>query len=173
MSFSRRADDTTRIRKGLEHYNDSISPKSPVKHSSKGVFSDIRRESSELRHQRHGPKTKKRGTAKGVDDEDVYITKRSLSEITRTNNSVVLDDANERKSGEIHGVLRVPESVRTVSSSKKGPSIVQGENYTMKTGNDSTLTHEISACEIDLNNLVSRWSGDAVKFQRLTTMWWV
>lgn len=171
MSSSRRADDTSRTRKGLEHYNDSINPKSPVKHSGKGVFSDIRREPSEVRHERHGPKTKKKGTAKGVDDEDVCITKQTLSEITRTNNSVVLDDAKERKGGEIHGVLRVPESVRTVSSSKKGPAIVQGENYTKKTENDSTLVHEILTCETDLNNLVSRWSGDAAKFQRLTTMW--
>ena len=169
MSFSRRVDDTTRIRKGLEHCNDTITPKSSVEHSSKGVFSDTRRESSESHHERLGRKTKKRGAGKRVDDENACTTKPFLFEITRTNSSGVLDNAKQRIGDEIHGVLRVPESVRTASASKKGLSIVLGENCT-KIGNDTILMHEISACETDLNNLVSRWSGDVMKFQRVTAI---
>ena len=171
MSFSRRTDDSTTIRKGLQYSDDSISPKSPVNHSSKGVFSDTRRETSETRQQRDGRTTKRRGTARGVGDKDACITKHTLSEITRTNDSVGLDDKKDKMSDGIHGVLKVPESIRTVSSPKKGPAIIQGGDFTRNIGNNGTIMHEISTCETNLNNLVSRWSGDTTKFQHIIAMW--
>lgn len=171
MSFSRRTDDTTTITKGLEYSNESISPKSPVKHQSKEVLSGTRREKSEPHQQRHGRTTKKTYGAKGVGDDGTFTTKRSLSELTRTEDSVGLNDKKEKVGDEIHGVLRLPENVRTVSASKKTPTIVQGANYTMNIENDSTLIHEISTCETNLNNLVTRWSGDVVKFQHIIAVW--
>ena len=95
---------------------------------------------------------------------DARCITKHLSEITRTNDAVI---------DETHGVLRVPESLRTVSSSGKGLRIVQAENSGKNSVNDGTLIHKIAACETNLNNFVSRWSGDPVKFQHITTMWWV
>ena len=168
MSYPRRADDTTRIREGLEYGSDSVSPDSPVKQSSKGIFSDTRKESTETRQQRHGRTKKKKGTAEGVGEVYARRITKHLSEITRTND-VVVNDKKERVGNETHGVLRVPESLRTVSSSRKGSSIVQAEDSV----NDGTLMYDIAACETNLNNFVSRWSGDPAKFQHITTMWWV
>ena len=173
MSYLRQANDTTRIRKGLEYGSDSISPDSPVKYSSKGIFSDTRKETSEIRQQRHGRTTKKKGTAEGVGDGEARCITKHLSEITRTNDAVVQDDKKAEVGNETHGVLRVPESARTVSSSRKGPSIIEVENCAKNVVNDGTLIHEIATCETNLNNFVSRWSGDSVKFQHITTMWWV
>ena len=170
MSASRRTDDTSRIRKGLQYDNDSVSPNSPVKHTSKGVLFDTRKESSETRQQqqRYGKRTKKKGAGEGVGDKDARSITKDLSEITRTNDVVIENGKKETVSNEAHGVLRVPESVRTVPPLKKGPSIIQSEKNVVT---DGTLVHEIAACETDLNNLVSRWSGDPVKFQHITTMW--
>ena len=173
MSYPRRADDTTRIKKGLEYGSDPVSPDSPVKHSSKGIFSDTRKETSEARQQRHGRTTKKKETVGGVGDEDVCCVTKRLSEITRTNDDGVQNGKKGRVGNESHGVLRVPESLRSGSSSKKGPSIVQAGNCPKNIVNDGTLVHEIAASETNLNNFVSRWSGDPVKFQHVTTMWWV
>ena len=61
------------------------------------------------------------------------ITKR-VSEITHTNDAVV---------DETHGVLRIPESLRTVSSSGKGLRIVQTENSGKNSVNDGTLIRPI------------------------------
>lgn len=171
MSYSRRADDTTRIREGLEYGSDSVSPDSPVKHSSKGIFSDTRKESTETRQQRHGRAKKKKGTPEGVGEVETRCITKHLSEITRTNDVVVTDDKKERVGNETQGVLKIPEGLRIVSSSRKGPGIVQTENSAKNSANDGTVIHEIAACETNLNNFVSRWSGDSVKFQHITTMW--
>ena len=92
---------------------------------------------------------------------DVRCITKHLSEIMRTNDAVV---------DETHGILRVPESLRIVSSSGKGLRIVQAENSGNNSVNDGTLIHGIGDCE---TNFVSHWSGDPVKFQHITTMWWV
>ena len=77
---------------------------------------------------------------------------------------------HDRVGDETHGVLRVPESLRTVSSLGKRLRIVQAENSGKNSVNDGTLIHGIGDCE---TNFVSCWSGDPVKFQHITTMWWV
>lgn len=172
MSFSRRADDTTTIRKGLTNDNDPIRPKSEVKHSSEGIFFDTRKETSESLQQKHGEATRTKGRRKRVDNKDAkWITKSSLSEITRTNDLVRPSGIKGKEGNGIHGVLRVSESARTDASSRKGPAIVQAGVYTKDTVNSDTIVNEISACETNLSNLVSRWSGDSVKFQHIITMW--
>lgn len=170
MSFSRRTDDSTTIKKGPAYCNDSIWQKSAVKHPSKGVLSGTREKTSESHQQRDGRRSSKEGRPEGVVDEGVWRVKaHRVSEITRTNDLV---DAKKKRSDEIHGVLRVPESARNVSSSKKGPHIIQGEVCMKNIVNDVDVhINEISACETNLNNLVSRWSGDIVKFQQITAMW--
>jgi len=163
MSSSRRTDDTTRIRKGSAYGSDLSFPKSKVELSSKGVLSDTRRKTSEAHQQIHGRRTNKTDTTKGASDEDAQcVTTHCLSEITRTNEFVSPSDKKE-----IQGVLRLPESVRNVTSPKRGPTR-ETEKHIVK---DGVNMNEISACETDLNNLVSHWSGDTVKFQRVTEIW--
>ena len=84
-----RSDDTTRIREGLEYGSDSVSSDSPVKHSSNGIFSDTRKESSEARQQRHGRTKKKKGAAEGVGEVDARCITKHLPEITRINDAIV------------------------------------------------------------------------------------
>ena len=169
MSFSRRKNDTTRIRKDLEHGDDSVSPSLPVKHWSRSVYSDTQKETSETRLQRRENTTKKKGTPERVGDGNIARITEDLSKITRTNDTMAV---KEKVSNESHGVLRVPESVRTVSPMKKGPSSIQAENCAKSIVDDGTLIHEIGTCEINLNNFVSRWSGDPAKLQCITAMRW-
>ena len=169
MSISRRTDDASRRVNDVANVCDSNSPNSTRELLRTGVVQQLantQRETGEYRQQKHGKANSRKVETSGGDL--TFVTSSLSSQITPTKYLIHSSTDEIGAMKETHGVLRVPEGVRK-SQSPKRDAVSASINHGRKGAGE--VMSEITAHETDLNNLVSRWSGDASKFQRITEIW--
>jgi len=169
MSISRRTDNTSRRINDVVYVCDSNCPNSNREHSHTGVveqrLADTQRETGGYRQQKNGKtNSRKVGASDGV------VISSFSSQITPTKDLILSSRDETSAIKDTHGVLRIPEDLRK-SQSPKRDAVSASINHGRK-GAGEAMT-EIASHETDLSNLVSRWSGDASKFQRITEIWYV
>ena len=171
MSISRRTDDESRRVNDVVNVYNSSRPNSIREHSRTGevqqpIATSIQRE-RDGRRENHGKKNIRK--AETNSEDFTFVTSGFSSQITPTKD-LIHSSATIGPVEEVHGVLRLPESVRKSQSPKRDALSASIDHKRRGAGEAMS---EVTAYETDLNNLVSRWSGDASKFQRITKIWYV
>jgi len=128
---------------------------------------DTQRETGEYRQHGKTNSGKKIGESGG---DLTFVTSGFSSQIMPTKNLILSSTDETCAVKETHGVLRVPEGLRK-SQSPKRDAVSTSFNHERKGAGEAMS--EITAYETDLSNLVSRWSGEASKFQHITEIWYV